>query len=304
MAYDEHGRWYFDEDEASGAAPMPPGRGPIPTPVPQPGRGVPPPLPVPPPEEPPPGAPQAPTAPQPVGTGAVARPGNELPPGVWGPPETDPNTGAIFQRLITGGGGDGSGGSGGGGFQWSDLGSDFGAPPAPFGERYANPVRPAWLQGEYRPETWNETYRPPSMEDVTNEPGFQTGLNTGLQARDRSAAARGSILSGGHQKALTRFGSDYGTTKFAESNARLFDQYKERYGAFQDRVGNNLTARGVNEAAFQTDSAQALTGYNTRYTAYLNDILNTRNAETDFWNRNQDQIRNGLTASSLARPPV
>lgn len=196
----------------------------------------------------------------------------------------------------------GSGPKGGanGDFVW---GSDFGAPPAPFGETYTTLPRPAWLQGEYTPLEWKGgDFKAPTMAEVQAEPGFQTGLNTGIQTRERLAAAKGSILSGGTQTALTRYGTDYGATKYGESFGRAFDTYKERYGQFLNQAQQQSQARGINENAYQTDVANNATQYGTRYTSYLNDVLNKRNAESDWWNRDQDRINNSLTAEALRRP--
>lgn len=49
---------------------------------------------------------------------------------------------------------------------------------------------------------------------VTSDPGYQFGLNQGVQALDRSAAARGNLYSGQQIKAAQRYGQDYGGTKY------------------------------------------------------------------------------------------
>lgn len=57
-------------------------------------------------------------------------------------------------------------------------------------------------------------------KDLEKEPGYIFGLNQGVQARDRSASASGSLYSGAQMKALNRFGQDYGGTKFNEAYNR------------------------------------------------------------------------------------
>ena len=56
-----------------------------------------------------------------------------------------------------------------------------------------------------------------TLDDLYMDPGYQFGLNEGVRARDQSASARGMQLSGGQQKALTRYGQDYASTKFNEA---------------------------------------------------------------------------------------
>lgn len=195
-----------------------------------------------------------------------------------------------------------SGAGSGGGFADYGAISGFGAAPAPFGETYSTLARPDYLQGEYKPPVWSEVFKAPSMEDVQAEPGYALGLKEGLGAKDRTAAARGSILSGGTQKQAARYATDYAATKYGESTGRLFDQYQQRYGQFQDSANRSLAARNTNEGAYQTDSGNNLSQYLTRFNAYQTAIGNQRNADNDVWSRTQDQIHNALTAAGLARP--
>lgn len=184
----------------------------------------------------------------------------------------------------------------------SEGSGSFGATPAAFGETYSTLERPEYLRGEYKPPVWSEQFKAPSLEDVQNEPGYALGLKEGQNALERSAAARGSILSGGTQKATARYGTDYGATKYGEATGRLFDQYQQRYGQFLDAANLQSGARATNENAYQTDSGNNLSQYLTRFNAYQTALGNTRNAENDVWSRNQDLIRNSLTAAGLARP--
>ena len=48
-----------------------------------------------------------------------------------------------------------------------------------------------------------------AMQALTQFPGYQFGMNQGIQALDRSAASRGTVLSGGQRKDITQFGNDY-----------------------------------------------------------------------------------------------
>ncbi len=56
----------------------------------------------------------------------------------------------------------------------------------------------------------------PTAEEVMAMPGYQFGLQTGRDALEGSAAAGGGLYSGAAAKALTKFGTDYGTTKYGE----------------------------------------------------------------------------------------
>jgi hypothetical protein len=52
------------------------------------------------------------------------------------------------------------------------------------------------------------------------DPSYAWRLGQGVDAIDRSAAARGQILSGGNLKALTRYGQGLASTEFANDFAR------------------------------------------------------------------------------------
>jgi hypothetical protein len=77
----------------------------------------------------------------------------------------------------------------------------------------------------------------PGYDYTSEDPSFQFGLNTGVNALDRSAVARGGLRSGGHEKALLRYGTDYGTTKFGESFDRQNQLAKYGFNAAQAKSG-------------------------------------------------------------------
>ena len=110
---------------------------------------------------------------------------------------------------------------------------------------------------------------------IVNDPGYKFGFNQGVAGYDNSGAARGMRLSGAQAKALTRFGQDYGQTKF--------DQSLNRYGNlaglgqtgagtianagqnYANTAGNNITGAGNAAAAGYIGSANAVTGGITNY---------------------------------------
>lgn len=52
---------------------------------------------------------------------------------------------------------------------------------------------------------------------ITQDPGYQFGLDQGTKAIGSNAASKGSYYSGATLKALNKFGQDYGGTKFNEA---------------------------------------------------------------------------------------
>src|SRR5436190_6733244 len=68
-------------------------------------------------------------------------------------------------------------------------------------------------------------FQAPSMQDLQNEPGYQARYQMGLQGLERGAAAQGSILSGGTQKALARYGQDYASGEYSNAYNRALQTH-------------------------------------------------------------------------------
>lgn len=240
---------------------------------------------------------------------------------------------------------------------WGDFGrgpDPFGETytPTPFGETYRPLARPSYLHGEYQPGSWTEQFAPPekpaglrspytlpTRAELEASPGYLAGSDLMQRGMERSAAAKGSILSGGFvgrtlPRALGEYaGSAYGNLvgqtlatrqqnvgEYTGDVSRAFDQYRQRYGQFADTEGVRLGARNVNESAFQADEganltgfktrsnqhfdeeSAKLTGFKTRYGQYLDAAGLKRQAENDLWSRNRDLSDLSLRAAALARP--
>jgi hypothetical protein len=103
-------------------------------------------------------------------------------------------------------------------------------------------------QRENNPEAY-QRYLENRNQNITNRlrqtPGYQFRMDEGVEARDRSAAARGMALSGAQQKALTEYGQG------------LADQtYGQRLNRLASLAGTGQTAT-TNVAQMGTNMAQA-----------------------------------------------
>lgn len=84
-----------------------------------------------------------------------------------------------------------------------------------------------------------------TMEDFTADPGYQFRLDQGSKALERSAAARGRLLSGGTGMALERYGQDYASNEYGSAYSR--------FNADRDRRFNRLASiAGVGQTATNT----------------------------------------------------
>ena len=88
------------------------------------------------------------------------------------------------------------------------------------------------------------------MTDFTTDPGYAFRLSEGQKALDRSAAARGGLISGGALKAAQRFGQDLGSQEYQSA----FNRYQTNR-ANQLAPLSSLTGSGQASAAGQAAAA-------------------------------------------------
>lgn len=113
-------------------------------------------------------------------------------------------------------------------------------------------------------------FEAPTNVTEQNDPGFQTRLQAAQQALERSAAARGTSLSGGSLKALTRYSQDYASNEYGNVYGRAASEYDRTRGSLAQLagVGQQATAaqgeyltQGANaQAAGQVGGANAWNG--------------------------------------------
>lgn len=109
-----------------------------------------------------------------------------------------------------------------------------------------NPNDPAYAQ----PGAFTFTNK-----DFQADPGYGFRLNEGLKSLERSAAARGGLLSGGTGKALQQYGQDMASQEYQNAYNRAFTGYGTKVQ--QADTGFNRALTGYN-----ADVARAETGYN------------------------------------------
>lgn len=96
-------------------------------------------------------------------------------------------------------------------------------------------------------------------EDITQLPGYQTGLAEGINAINRRALATGGFNSGNRLKALMKYGVDYNTAKTADRQNQLMQMIQMGQGA----AGNQA---GVRTGMGNATGAAAIAGNNSAQT--------------------------------------
>jgi hypothetical protein len=98
-------------------------------------------------------------------------------------------------------------------------------------------------------------YTPFGMGQFQADPGYAFRLSEGQKALERSAAARGGLLSGGTGKALQRFGQDYGSQEYTNAFNRYQTERAARLNPLQSltsmgqTTANTIGAAGQNMAS-------------------------------------------------------
>lgn len=190
----------------------------------------------------------------------------------WG--QADPT---YFQSRIAGTANGGAGAQGGTGTPISgDWFDQVGAAPDP----YNPPATPANLQQPYQAPT----FIPPTVQDLYADPGYAGRLDAQAKTFDRSAAAKGTLLSGGTLAARDKAAQTFGSNEYAN----LYSRYLQSY---QDDSANQLGARQQNNSEFQSANANSLNTYGARLAPYNTAV------------QNQFQLANlGLNATTAGRP--
>jgi hypothetical protein len=167
--------------------------------------------------------------------------------------------------------------------------------------------------------------------DYQADPGYAFRLSEGQKALERSAAARGGLISGGALKAATRFGQDMGSQEYQSAYNRALTGYNTGVASenqlynrqaglagigqtstnlvgqagqnYATSAGNLMTGAGAAQAAGQVGVANAITGGLGTYLNY-----NQGNALLDALQRNQNmQLVNtggySNVPSYMVRPP-
>ena len=128
--------------------------------------------------------------------------------------------------------GTGTGGFGGGGFTGGGSAGWYGSGPGGWGQAAPGGGLPGF--------NWNQFQAPNLSED----PGYQFRLDQGVKAIDQSAAAKGTLRSGGTLKDIMGYGQDLASQEYGNAFNRALQgwganfqgaqaQYQPVYGAWQ-----------------------------------------------------------------------
>lgn len=98
-----------------------------------------------------------------------------------------------------------------------------------------------------------DPFQAPSADDLLNDPGYQFRFNQGRDALERSAAARGTLNTGGTLKDILGYGQDLASTEYGNLFNRAFSTYgANRDNAFGNYKLNYDIGKDVQDSNYQT----------------------------------------------------
>lgn len=126
------------------------------------------------------------------------------------------------------------------------------------------------------------------------DPGYQFGLDEGMRTLQNSQAARGGLFSGQAMRDLTRFGTDYATTRFNDAFNRQQTDLTNRFNRLSSLAGIGQTATnnvGSSGQTFANNFGNLMTGMGNASAANRlaqgNLWGNVINQGFSAWGRNQ-----------------
>jgi hypothetical protein len=99
---------------------------------------------------------------------------------------------------------------------------------------------------------YGQTFTAPTGLTEQNDPGYQARLQLGTDAIQKSAAARGSVVTGGTAKALDTYGQDYASNEYGNVYNRALNSFNTNYNDYNQNQTNQYNKLAAMTGAGQT----------------------------------------------------
>lgn len=105
-------------------------------------------------------------------------------------------------------------------------------------------------------QPWTQQFVAPTDVTEQNDPGFQFRLQQGQQALERSAAAKGGLLTGGAMKDINSYAQDYASNEYNNVYNRALGQYQQAYNIYNQNQANQFNRYATLAGLGQTSAGQ------------------------------------------------
>ena len=141
-------------------------------------------------------------------------------------------------------------------------------------------------------------YTPFGMDQFRADPGYAFRMSEGMKGLERSAAARGGLLSGSMLKGIQRFGQDLGSQEYMNAFNRYQTERNAQLNPLQSLAGVGQTTSSQLGAAGQTmagNVGQAMgAAGQARASGYMGQANALSGALGQYMNYGQQQQQNAL----------
>jgi hypothetical protein len=166
------------------------------------------------------------------------------------------------------------------------------------------PFREAGLRALGKLEGASE-YKPFGMQQFQADPGYAFRLSEGQKALERSAAARGGLLSGAAMKGAQRYGQEMGSQEYMNAFNRYQTEQQSRLNPLQTLAGVGQTSANQLGAAGQqyaTGAGEAIgAGAQARASGYMGQANAIGGGLNQYLNYQNQQSQNALLQQALGQ---
>jgi hypothetical protein len=147
-------------------------------------------------------------------------------------------------------------------------------------------------------------YTPFGMSQFQADPGYAFRMSEGMKGLERSAAARGGLLSGSTLKGIQRYGQDLASQEYTNAFNRYQTERTARLNPLQSLAGvgqtatNALGTAGQNYAAGAGEAGAAAA--QARASGYVGGASALAGGLNQYMNYNQQQQQNALLQQAIS----
>jgi hypothetical protein len=145
-------------------------------------------------------------------------------------------------------------------------------------------------------------YTPFGMNQFTQDPGYAFRLSEGMKALDRTAAARGGLLSGATLKGAQRYGQDLGSQEYQNAFNRYQIERNAQLNPLQSLAGVGQTATNTLTGAAGQMGQNLATGYGNIGQARASGYVGGTNALTSALGTGLNYMQNQQLISRFPNP--
>jgi len=103
---------------------------------------------------------------------------------------------------------------------------------------------------------WTQQFQAPTDVTEQNDPGYKFRLQQGMDALQNSAAAKGTLLTGGTAAGIQRYGQDYASNEYGNVYNRALGEYQNSYNIFKQNQADQYNRLAAISGLGQTAASQ------------------------------------------------